>query len=431
MKRARALRRGGACSLMLALIGASPASATLLNVPGDYATIEEAFNAASDGDEIVLADGTHTGGGFYGLTFSGKRVTLRSENGPAACTIDACYYAARRMLQISGSADGTRLEGITFTRAREGALYCYGDTTITNCRFVDNQLYDWGGAINYNGCSVIVRNCTFIDNYASIGGGAFSGYQGTSWIEGCLFLRNTGTSGGAIQISESNATVVNCVFIENAVWRYGGAIRNDNPNSRIVNCTFLNNHAPWGGSALVARAASTPTMSNCIMWGDEELQVHQFEDAVVTLDHCDISTPWEGPGVNNFSNPPCFVDPLGPDGVAATEDDNLRLQPNSPCLNIGDNSAIPPGVDTDLDGNQRVAYQVVDLGAYELGEPPCPGDVDGDGDRDQSDLAILLVSYELPPDHPLYQPEADINGDGAVDQQDLGIVLAGYEIPCP
>ncbi len=59
--------------------------------------------------------------------------------------------------------------------------------------------------------------------------------------------------------------------------------------------------------------------------------------------------------------------------------------------------------------------------------PPCPGDIDGDSDTDQSDLGLLLASYELPTDDPFFDPRADLNDDGEVGQPDLGILLADYE----
>jgi hypothetical protein len=58
---------------------------------------------------------------------------------------------------------------------------------------------------------------------------------------------------------------------------------------------------------------------------------------------------------------------------------------------------------------------------------PCTGDIDGDGDTDQSDLGLLLASYELPPDDPFFDPRADLDGDGEVGQPDLGILLADYD----
>jgi V8-like Glu-specific endopeptidase len=52
-------------------------------------------------------------------------------------------------------------------------------------------------------------------------------------------------------------------------------------------------------------------------------------------------------------------------------------------------------------------------------EPPCPGDLDGDGDTDQADLGILLASYQT-------DAGGDLDGDGDTDQGDLGILLADW-----
>ncbi len=56
--------------------------------------------------------------------------------------------------------------------------------------------------------------------------------------------------------------------------------------------------------------------------------------------------------------------------------------------------------------------------------PPCPGDLNGDGQRDQSDLGVLLASYQI-------DAGGDIDGDGDTDQADLGALLAVYNVPCP
>ncbi|MCK4873348.1 MAG: hypothetical protein KAS72_11535 [Phycisphaerales bacterium] len=57
---------------------------------------------------------------------------------------------------------------------------------------------------------------------------------------------------------------------------------------------------------------------------------------------------------------------------------------------------------------------------------PCggiPGDLNGDGCVDQTDLGILLASYEI-------DAGGDCDGDGDTDQADLGILLANYGVGC-
>jgi hypothetical protein len=65
----------------------------------------------------------------------------------------------------------------------------------------------------------------------------------------------------------------------------------------------------------------------------------------------------------------------------------------------------------DLDGG----FWVVESDAPE----PCPGDLDGDGDTDQSDLGILLAAWGI-------DDGGDLDGDNDTDQSDLGILLADW-----
>ena len=76
------------------------------------------------------------------------------------------------------------------------------------------------------------------------------------------------------------------------------------------------------------------------------------------------------PGSGNIDADPLFVrDPDPGDGDWTTPGDNdygdLRLQLTSPAIDVGDNTAVPVGITTDLDGNPRISNGVVDMGAYE------------------------------------------------------------------
>jgi probable HAF family extracellular repeat protein len=57
---------------------------------------------------------------------------------------------------------------------------------------------------------------------------------------------------------------------------------------------------------------------------------------------------------------------------------------------------------------------------------PLPGDLDGDGDVDLSDLASLLAVYNSCAGDPTYDPAADLDSSGCVDLADLATLLANY-----
>ena len=69
-----------------------------------------------------------------------------------------------------------------------------------------------------------------------------------------------------------------------------------------------------------------------------------------------------------------------------------------------------------------------DQDRYPLMEPYglIPGDLDLDGDVDQSDLSILLSAWDSYPDDPNWNSWADIDDDGHVYHSDLGILLANW-----
>jgi len=62
---------------------------------------------------------------------------------------------------------------------------------------------------------------------------------------------------------------------------------------------------------------------------------------------------------------------------------------------------------------------------------PCPGDVNGDGDCDLNDLALLLAVYRTCEGDPDFDPHADLNCDGCVDLADLAILLGDYGCGVP
>ena len=66
----------------------SVAGLRMLRVPGDYAAIQAAIDAAEAGETVLVADGTYRGTGNRDIDFRGKGIAVRSEKGPENCTLD-------------------------------------------------------------------------------------------------------------------------------------------------------------------------------------------------------------------------------------------------------------------------------------------------------------------------------------------------------
>jgi hypothetical protein len=80
--------------------------------------------------------------------------------------------------------------------------------------------------------------------------------------------------------------------------------------------------------------------------------------------------------------------------------------------------------------SDHVATAVYDWAIGHL--PKCPGDINGDGLINVSDLGILLAAYDRCQGDYEYYPGADLyGGDACIDLCDLGELLAVYGTSCP
>ena len=157
-------------------------------------------------------------------------------------------------------------------------------------------------------------------------------------------------------------------------------------------------------------------LTNCVLWANDFGQIVDFSSSS-TVSYSNVQGGWSGAGSNNIDADPLFVkastsnccvfhfdvgcdDPICEFAVCDVEPfccdvywdtlcvdlaatlcqacpNDLRLSPGSPCIDAGDNTAVPLGIDTDLDGNPRFLdvpetpdtgngeLPIVDMGAYE------------------------------------------------------------------
>ena len=281
-----------------------------------------------------------------------------------------CYHVV-----TSTDTDATAaLDGFTITAGMAGSelagggLYC-ASPTVSRCTFRANAAGNGGGV---SGGSPTLTDCRFVGNAAYWAAGALDVGGNMTRVANCTFSGNwAGGVGGAVFNFDCSPAYVNCIFSGNTAGEEGGAMRNvDSGGYKLVNCTFIGNTSGGLGGAI--RSNEWPTMTNCIFWSNQD-STGMGESAHVTaggsgepdFHYCCVQG-WTGNwgGTGNIGADPLFVDPNGPDGVVGTEDDDLRLSADSLCIDVGDNSAVTMG--TDLDGNERIANNFVDMGAYEL-----------------------------------------------------------------
>jgi hypothetical protein len=272
----------------------------------------------------------------------------------------------------------------------------------------------------------------------------------------CTFAGND--SNGVELQGRSLAKFTNCTIVGNGAYGIFGGY------PTVTNCSIV-------GNVLSAIASYTPKVSNCILWdnaaGDELGQQIIDFDGRGSVTYSNVQGGWAGSGNNNIAVDPCFVDTDGSDNVVGTEDDNLRLFSGSPCIDEGNNMAVPADIaDLDNDGNtgertpldldcgQRFAddpctpdsgvadppdyVEVVDVGAYEYryysntcwDAAVCVGQASGDatcdGNVNLADLFALKAGFGSSAPWTAPQCCADFNHNDLVDLGDLFILKAGF-----
>jgi hypothetical protein len=427
---------------------------------GPKATIQAGIDAATNGDEVMVADGVYTGSGNRGLDFEGRLITLRSANGPDDCVIDCGGYGRAFSLHSGETLDAV-IQGFTITNGSAefggGMRLEAADATIIDCVFTNNTA-TIGGAIHHGdygdnsylvlqGCtfagnaalhigavfsfedtvdsgSFVASDCVFADNQGSLSTGGVGTLHLETTFVNCFIAGNTGTSlAGGIAEGSTYTTLINCVLSRNEA-DLGGGAEVDSGETVFLNCTIAGNLG--GGVGGGSLTEGSPSFGNCIVWGNSPWQIERSEAVVA---YSDVQGGW--PGVGNIDVDPLFVQP----GT-----DNLRLSIGSPCVNAGDNDALPPGVVTDIDGNPRIQGGVVDMGAYERefdAEAAAAGDSDLDngefvilvptgGELDPLETAAVLVMNTSGPDDATFvvtEYEADVYPD-AVGYSELSCILS-------
>jgi len=329
--------------------------------PTAFVTIQAGISVTTDGDEVVVAEGTYV----ETIHFQGKNIVLRSTD-----SIDPDVVANTI---IDGNQSGSV---VTFAGTETPDCLISGFTITGGNAAV-------GGGIRGNGTRATIENNCITGNVAhglyqwthvtlhAYGGGL---YQCHGTIQNNLITDNWAVP------NSGKGPVENGMGGNEGETPYGRGGGLYGCDGIILNNTITDNHARDGGSGLYGCNAS---IRNCIIWGNSLSKCYRPSYSCIQ--------GWGGV-TGNINADPLFV--------SASEGD-FRLQAGSPCIDAGANGYWFAWPQRDLDGNCRVVGSRVDMGCYEFG-----ADADTDGDL-LSDVDELLYGTDV------YLADGD--GDGLRD----------------
>jgi hypothetical protein len=260
-----------------------------------FDAIQEGIDAATDGDEVVILDGTYTGDGNRDLDFAGRAITVRSQSGdPATCIID-CQGTDddphRGFYFHSGETAASVVERLTVRGGyvtpdgtggyRGGGVYCSDSSpTLTHC-VISGNTADLGGGMYLLRSSVEINDCTISENglpefgYYGDGGGIYCIEDSDPVIVNCTITRNrapgfqyerAGYGGGVHVENNCHASLINCTVSANTAGARGSAISVLEADLTLLDCQIIENESrvtSSGGAVYLRTCAGV--LRNCVI----------------------------------------------------------------------------------------------------------------------------------------------------------------------
>ena len=249
--------------LIVSTIHIPCAEAADINVPDDYFTIQEAIDAVSDGDVVIVGLGTYV----ENINFFGKTITVKSTDPNDPDVVAATIIDGNQVDIVvtfnNGESPDSILSGFTVQNrgdSGQGGIYCYDSSpTISDCVITQNDLGILISQSYPRDFYPNIINCTISQNfYAGIQ------CQGSVNINNCIISENEWgiycsqyTDISPWSLISAKPTINNCHIINNN----SSGIWDIDSSPTISNCTISQN----GGRGISCEGQSSPAIINCVI----------------------------------------------------------------------------------------------------------------------------------------------------------------------
>ena len=381
--RVRRLAVGFALSSLALLISTGPAGAPLTPTAAEAAGFVVTSLADSGPGSLRQAiTDANAAPGFDTITFalSGTitlALPLPPVTDPAGVLIDGTGRTVTLdgghrtwMLPVASGAVAT-VQGLSFVRSNNSAIFNRGTVAIWNSSFRNNSAGLGGALVNDCGAVAEIRNSTMQDNVADNSGGAVYN-EGLLSVVASTLASNSAGLGGAIfnQRTVSSActgqvAITNSTLTGNAAIR-GGGVANYTGHVLLTNATLYLNTASVTAGGLYSMNFGDVDMRNSILLQNAAPTAPNCSGPVITASYPNLSNNLAGCSING--NPPIFsgeaLDDLADNG-GPTKTHALRL--GTAALSKGDLAvcAAAPVSGKDQRGKARPTGAGCELGAFE------------------------------------------------------------------
>jgi len=240
-------------SLVLIIVAAATAAASIIDVPADYPTIQLALDATSDGDTVLVQPGLY----LENVDFHGRNAIV----GSLFLTTEDTSYITSTV--IDGGSSGSV---ITFQSGEDSTCALTGFT-------IQHGASLFGGGILCRNSSPTIDHNIVTENIAESGGGIFCDPHSSPLLSNLTVSQNRAQgdsplgNGGGICSEGSQPTITHCTISGNWANRTGGGIGCSWSSAVIENCTITENTARifGGGICLID---SDPVIGVCNVSGN-------------------------------------------------------------------------------------------------------------------------------------------------------------------